>query len=291
MLRLEQVAGLQDHRLGFVEDRQIEYAGPRAGCRVAVDAAQLVLDRLDDGVEELVAHFEHHVQIRKVLRAEHVVDFVENRLHLIVYAHQIHDLLLRQPFVVVVDVSERRTGDVDQRLGHLREVIRHLHVEVPGVDVALLQAAQRRHDAVFAVAGLFEEPVRRLHHLLEHLAVLLENGDQRPVVNARHLLHRRAYFADADAEHFVRSLGLDYRQFLRGSFLLRLGAVAADEQPCAESDERRDGDPAAPEQQQRHAEGDQESAERGDEPPRNDGHDARDAVYGAFAAPRPVCER
>ena len=43
MLRFEQVAGLQDHRFGFVEDRQVEDAGACAHRLVAVDAAQLAL--------------------------------------------------------------------------------------------------------------------------------------------------------------------------------------------------------------------------------------------------------
>ena len=105
--------------------------------------------------------------------------------------------------MVVVDVFVCRACYVDQRLGHLREVVDHLDVEVSRVDVAVAQAAQRRHDAVLAGAGLLEELVRRLYHLLEHLAVLLEYRHQRTVVDARHVLHRRADLADADAEHLV----------------------------------------------------------------------------------------
>ena len=86
MLRLEQVAGLQDHRFGFVEDRQVEDAGACAHRLVAVDAAQLALDGLDDRVEEFVAHLQHHVQVGEVLGAQHVVDLVEDRFHLVVHA-------------------------------------------------------------------------------------------------------------------------------------------------------------------------------------------------------------
>ena len=68
-------------------------------------------------------------------------------------------------------------------------------------------------------------------------------------------------------------------------------AVAANQQPCAECDEHRHGDPAAPQQEQCHAEGDQESAERRDEPARDDGHHARNAVYGALASPGAVGQR
>ena len=158
--------------------------------------------------------------------------------------------------------------------------------------IALLKAPQRRHDAVLAVARLFEELVRRLYHLLEHLAVLLEYRHQRTVVDARHVLHRRADLADADAEHLVRGLGPDDGRFLGfGGLDLLDVAVAANQQPCAECDEHRHGDPAAPQQEQCHAEGDQESAERRDEPARDDGHHARNAVYGALASPGAVGQR
>ena len=195
--------------------------------------------------------------------------------------------------MVVVDVFECRARDVDQGLGHLREVVRDLHVEVPRVDVAPLQAAQRRHDVVFADAGLLEKAVRVAHHLLEHLAVLLEDGYQRAVVDARDLLHRRADLADAGAQHLVGGLGRFERQQGLFGLLFQSGRleVAADEQPGAERREGCHGDPAAPQQQGRHGQRDEESSERRDEPPRDDGHHARDAVDGAFAAPRAVGER
>ena len=76
-----------------------------------------------------------------------------------------------------------------QRLGHLVEVIDHLHVEVSRVDVAALAgAAACGITPVFA----FARPGRRGRSTrctisAQHLAVLLENGDQRAVVDARHL--------------------------------------------------------------------------------------------------------
>ena len=95
LLRFEQVARLEHHRLRLVEDREVEHPGAGAARRDVVDAPQLALDRLDDRVEELVAHFEHQIEVREILRRQHVVDLVENRLHLVVHAHQVDDLLLR----------------------------------------------------------------------------------------------------------------------------------------------------------------------------------------------------
>ena len=95
MLGFEQVPRLEYHRLGLVEDRQVEHAGAGAARGVAVDAPQLALGRLDDRVEELVAHHEHHVEVREVLCRQHVVDLVEDGLHLVVHTHQVDDLLLR----------------------------------------------------------------------------------------------------------------------------------------------------------------------------------------------------
>ncbi len=99
------------------------------------------------------------------------------------------------------------------------------------------QAAQRGHDVVFAGAGLLEEAVRVADHLFEHLAVLLEDGDQRAVVDARDLLHRGADLADAGAQHLVGGFGRFERQQGLLGLLLQLGRleVAADEQPGAAS--------------------------------------------------------
>ena len=87
---------------------------------------------------------------------------------------------------------ERRARDVHQRLGHFVEVIHHLHVVVGRVHVAALQLLERGQQRVFAFARLVEEVVRLLDHVAQHLAVLLEDGDQRAVVNLRGALHRVA---------------------------------------------------------------------------------------------------
>ena len=47
------------------------------------------------------------------------------------------------------------------------------------------------------------------------------------------------------------------------------------------------GDTAV-DQYEPHRQGDQETADGRDEPPGHDGHDARDAIHGAFASPGPV---
>ena len=116
-------------------------------------------------------------------------------------------------------------------------------------------------------SNLFEKAVRVAHHLLEHLAVLLEDGYQRAVVDARDLLHRRADLADAGAQHLVGGLGRFERQQGLFGLLFQSGRleVAADEQPGAERREGRHGDPAAPQQQGCHGQCDEESSERRDE--------------------------
>ena len=63
------------------------------------------------------------------------------------------------------------------------------------------------------------------------------------------------------------------------------------EHPAAEDRDDDEGCRSAVDQRQPHGEGDEESAQRRDEPSGDDGHDARNAVYGAFAAPCAVGER
>ena len=72
------------------------------------------------------------------------------------------------------------------------------------VHVAALQLLERGQQRVFAFARLVEEVVRLLDHVAQHLAVLLEDGDQRAVVNLRGALHRAAnLFAQAGDDVLV----------------------------------------------------------------------------------------
>ena len=64
-----------------------------------------------------------------------------------------------------------------------------------------------------------------------------------------------------------------------------------DEHVAAQEGDDDECDGSAVDQGQPHDECDQESAQRRDEPAGDDGHDARNAVYGAFAAPCAVGER
>lgn len=126
VLRFEQVARLKDHRLGLVEDREVEQAGFGAGGRIPLDADELALGGFHERVEQRVAHFEHQIHVGEILGAQHLVDLVEDGLHLVVHAHEVYDLFLREPRVVVVDVREGRAGDVYERLGRFGEVVGHL---------------------------------------------------------------------------------------------------------------------------------------------------------------------
>ena len=183
---------------------------------------------------------------------------------------------------------ERRAGDVHQRLGHFIEVIHHLHIVVGRVDIAALEFLQRRQQRVFAFARLVEEVVRLLDHVAQHLAVLLEDGDQRAVVDLRGALHRVAHLVAQVGDDVVVGLGL----LLDDGVLLALfQEVAMYEHPAAEDRDDDEGGRSAVDQRQSHDEGDEESAQCRDEPSGHDGHDARNAVYGAFAAPCAVGER
>ena len=141
---------------------------------------------------------------------------------------------------------------------------------------------------VFSFARLVEQVVRLFDHVAQHLAVLLEDGDQRAVVNLRRALHRAA--------HLVAQVGDDvlvgvFMLLDDGVFLVLFQEIAVDEHVSAQQRDDDEGRGPAVDQRQSHHEGDQESAQRGDEPPGHDGHDARNAVHGAFAAPCTVGER
>ena len=287
LLRLEQVARLEHHVLRLVQDRQVEHRGlgVRAGL---VDARELRLDGLGNRLEEHVAQREHRLDVGEVALAQHLVDAAVDRLHVVVDVHQVLDLLLREPFVVVVDVLEGRARGVHQRLGHLVEVVDHLHVVVGRVDVVALQLLERRQQRVFAVARVVEEVVGLLDHVAQHLAVLLHHGDQRAVVDLRGALHRGADLLAQRGDDVL--VGLD-GGCCRAALVVLLAEVAVDEHPAAEHRDDDEGRDAAVDECQPDDEGDQESAQRRDEPSGHDGHDARDAVDGALAAPGAVGER
>ena len=193
--------------------------------------------------------------------------------------------------MVVVDVLERRTRDVHQRLGHFVEVVDHLYVVVGRVDIAALEFLEGGEQRVFALARLVEEVVRLFDHVAQHLAVLLEDGDQRAVVDLCRRLHRTAYFVAQVDDDVFRALGFHPGCGWGGGCLAFLEEIAVDEHVAAEYRDDNEGHRAAIDQGKSDDEGDQESAQRRDEPPGDDGHDARDAVHGAFAAPCAVCER
>ena len=73
LLRLEQVAALEYHRLSFVEDGQVEHTCLGRG-GVVLDTTQLVLDGLCNQVEELVTHRQHEVDVSEVVGLQHIVD-------------------------------------------------------------------------------------------------------------------------------------------------------------------------------------------------------------------------
>ena len=214
-----------------------------------------------------------------------------DRLHVVVDRHEVFGLLLRKPFVVVVDVFERRARDVHQRLGHFVEVIDHLHVVVGRVDVAALELFERGQQRVFAFARLVEEVVRLFDHVAQHLAVLLEYGDQRTVVDFCRRFHRAAHLVAQVDDDVFGGQGFHPGCGRGGGGFAFLDEIAVDEHVAAEYRDDDEGDRAAVDQGEPDGEGDQEPAQCRDEPPGDDGHDARDAVYGAFAAPSAVCER
>ena len=125
---------------------------------------------------------------------------------------------------------ERRARDVHQRLGHFVEVIHHLYVVVGRVDIAALELLECREQRIFAFARLVEQVVRLLDHVAQHFAVLLEDGDQRAVVNLRGALHRAAHFvAQVSDDIFVGFRLLPYG----GGALVFLDEVAVDKHPSA----------------------------------------------------------
>ncbi len=186
---------------------------------------------------------------------------------------------------------ERRARDVRQRLGHFVQIVDHLYVVMGRIHVAALELLERGEQRVLAFARLVEEFVGFAHHVAQYLAVLLEDGDQRAVVNLRGALHR---VADLFAQVGDDDVGAGFGSFHGGGFggaLFFLTEVALDEHVPAQQRDDDEGQDTAVDQGQPHRQCDQETADGRDEPAGDDGHDARDAIHGAFAAPCLVCER
>ena len=285
-LGLEQVARLQDHGLGLAQDGEVEHAG--LGVALAlVYTHKLRLDGGGDALEQVVTHDEHGVYLREVVGGEHAVDAAVYLGHLVVYAHQVGCLFARETLVVVVYVFVCGACYVYQRLGYLAQVVDNLHVVEREFESRALEAAQRGHERIFEFAALLVYVVRLAYKLLEGLAVLLEYGDKGAVVDLRCELHHAAHLLDD---------GVDGVAFL--DLLLLYGLLLGLEREVAleEHVEAYDGyddecHVAAPDEQQARCEGYDESADGRREPSDDYGHDARDAVYGAFASPRLVGER
>ena len=157
------------------------------------------------------------------------------------------------------------------------------------IDVAFLQFAQGGQQGVLAFARLVEEFVGFAHHFAQHLAVLFEDGDQRAVVDAGRALHRGAHLL----RDVIDDVGAGFGSFHGGGFgsFVLLEEVALDEHVAAQQRGDDESGDAAVDQYEPHRQGDQEAADGRDEPPGHDGHDARDAIHGAFASPGLVCER
>ena len=285
-LRLQQVAQLEHHRARLVEDRQVEHTGFRTPLAGGVEPPQLALDRVRNGLEKTVAHREHQVDVAEVVGREHGVDAAVDRLHFVAHADQVGRLFAGQPFVVVVDMAVCGAHDVGERLGQFVEVVDHLHVVLRRVEIALAQHPQRRHHAVFAFVHPLVEFRRFAVEVAQHLAVLLEDGQQRAVVDAGGGVDRRAdHRGDLFDDVFVRDGG---RRF--GALRL-FDEVAVDEHVARQHRQQDQHDGSSVDERQSDDVGDDEAAQRRHEPSRHDGHHARNTVNGRFASPGAVGQR
>ena len=186
---------------------------------------------------------------------------------------------------------ETRVGDVAQRTRDFGYVVYRLRIVVSRRDFVVFEVGEYRHDVLLALLRHVVQFVRLLDDLAQHLAVLLEYRNHRAVVNLRGETHRVRYLGYALSDDAVGVVGYDVFRFSRCGSRLVLLDVAAHEHPAAEQRHAHYGDVAAVHQRERYAECYQECAEARNEPPRNDGEYARDAVYRAFASPCLVGER
>ena len=176
--------------------------------------------------------------------------------------------------------------DVGERLGQFVEVVDHLHVVLRRVEIALAQHPQRRHHAVFAFVHPLVEFRRFAVEVAQHLAVLLEDGQQRAVVDAGGGVDRRAdHRGDLFDDVFVRDGG---RRF--GALRL-FDEVAVDEHVARQHRQQDQHDGSSVDECQSDDVGDDEAAQRRHEPSRHDGHHARNTVNGRFASPGAVGQR
>ena len=201
--RAHNVSRLQNHSLGLVKDVEVENRR-RSRESTLLHTAQLVAHNHVERIEEVVTHLDNNCDIREVLTAQHLADSYEYSLHLIVHLLEVDNLLLGETLVVVVDMLERRTSDVIQRLGSLGHIVDNLHKELAGIDIAILDIAQCGQDAIFALTGLEEEVIRLLNHIAQHLSILLEYGEDRTAIDASHLIHSCTHLLDAVNHHIHR---------------------------------------------------------------------------------------
>ena len=127
------------------------------------------------------------------------------------------------------------------------------------IDVAFLQFAQGGQQGVLAFARLVEEFVGFAHHFAQHLAVLLEDGDQRAVVDAGRALHRGAHLL----RDVIDDVGAGFGSFHGGGFgsFVLLEEVALDEHVAAQQRGDDESGDAAVDQYEPHRQGDQEAAD------------------------------
>ena len=178
---------------------------------------------------------------------------------------------------------------MQQRFGHLIEVVHHLNIVLGRIDIPLLQTAQGGHERIFAVARVLIELLGLLGHLAQHLAILLEDGQKSAVVDARGRNQGGADLLAERMEDLLRGLGLTA---LRGNLPRGLlFEIAAVEHHSTENGGDHNGNRAAIDQHQPHDQGNQETTQGRYKPTHHHGHHARNAVYGRLASPGLIGQR